>query len=64
MKESFLCYLNQGTPFLIMLDAVPIFSEAPADGQVNVKFQDHEIPVQDFFAASRLPQGYAGMRCF
>ena len=48
MKESFLCYESGDSLFLIMLDAVLHILEAPADGQECVKFQDQEIPVQDF----------------
>ena len=48
MKESFLCYESGDSLFLIMLDAVLHILEAPADGQECVKFQGHEIPVQDF----------------
>lgn len=48
MKESFLCYESGDSLFLIMLDAVLHILEAPSDGQECVKFQDQEIPVQDF----------------
>ena len=48
MKESFLCYESGDSLFLIMLDAVLHILEAPANGQECVKFQDQEIPVQDF----------------